>query len=456
MAENVSQSRHGTWSSGTLFVLAAVGSAVGLGNIWKFPYITGENGGGAFLVVYLICIFAIGFPVLAAEIWIGKQGRVSPINAIRKLAQENNRSRHWSIIGWAGMVGGLIILSFYAMIAGWVLFYVWRLFSGEFTGASPAMSGTAFNDFLADPGQVFIWFTAFMALTVFVVARGVNKGLEIAIRVCMPLIFVLLLVMLVYGYLQGGFWKGLSFMFHWDASQLKWDSLLVAMGHAFFTLSLGMGAMMAYGAYMPQQESVKGSVAIIVIVDTVVALVAGLAIFSIVYAHNMDPGSGPGLLFVTAPVAFGNLPLGSIFGGLFFLFVAFAAFTSAISLTEPALAYFVEKFEANRGVVAGVIGLITWVLGIGSVLSMNLWSEFKPFFDWTIFDFLDKITQWFFLPLGGLAIAIFVGWFVQKQQVFNALELHSPTSQYNWLAAIRVVAPVGIAVVFVLTFVVGG
>lgn len=453
MAENQNESQHGMWSSGTLFVLAAVGSAVGLGNIWKFPYIAGENGGGAFLLVYLFCICLIGFPVMMAEIMLGRQGRMSPINSVLKLAKENNRSPSWSLIGWAGTIGGIIILSFYAVIAGWITFYVWRLFSGEFVGQDSAAVSSAFGSFLASPWQVFLWFTVFMAITIYVVARGVNKGLELAIRICMPLIFVLLIVLLIYGIAQGGFWDGFKFMFQVDFSKLKLNGLLVAMGHAFFTLSIGMGAIMAYGAYMPQRESVKSAVWIIVAVDTIVALVAGLAIFSIVFADGLDPAAGPSLLFETAPAAFGDLPLGSIFGGLFFLFVAFAAFTSAISLTEPALAFCVEKYNVSRTRVAITIGAITWLLGLGTVFSFNVWSEFKPLFGWTIFDFFDKITQWFFLPLGGLAIAIFVGYFLPRTKVWSALEINSNWGRNLWVATICVVAPIAIAVVFVLTIV---
>ncbi|MCY3885045.1 MAG: sodium-dependent transporter [Gammaproteobacteria bacterium] len=453
MAENQNQSQHGMWSSGALFVLAAVGSAVGLGNIWKFPYITGENGGGAFLLVYLICICLIGFPVMMAEIMLGREGRMSPINSVLKLARENNRSPNWSLIGWAGTIGGIIILSFYAVIAGWITYYVWRLFSGEFVGQDAEAIGSAFGSFLASPWQVFLWFTLFMAVTIYVVARGVNKGLELAIRICMPLIFVLLIVLLIYGIAQGGFWEGFKFMFQVDFSKLKLNSLLVAMGHAFFTLSIGMGAIMAYGAYMPQAQSVKSAVGIIVIVDTVVALVAGLAIFSIVFADGLAPDQSVGLLFATAPVAFADLPFGSIFGGLFFLFVAFAAFTSAISLTEPALAYFVERYNVSRVKVAVSIGAITWVLGLGSVLSFNLLSGFKPLFGWTIFDFLDKITTWFFLPLGGLAIVVFVGYFLPRKKVWSVLEINTTWARNTWAALICVVGPIAIGLVFVLTIV---
>lgn len=445
------RSQHGMWSSKMLFVLAAVGSAVGLGNIWKFPYMMGEQGGGAFFLIYLFCIALIGFPVMAAEILIGREGRMSPVNSVLKLAREHNRSKSWSLMGWTGVFGGVLILSFYAVVAGWITFYIWRLFSGEFTGADATEVNEKWGNFVGDPVQVFLWFTGFMAVTIFFVARGVNKGLELAIRICMPLLFILLVVMLVYGFLQGGLMDALRFMFHFDFSAMKWDTPISAMGHAFFTLSIGMGAIMAYGAYMPREGSVKSAVGIIVVIDTLVAILAGLAIFSIVFAMNLDPAAGPSLLFKTAPVAFGNLPLGAIFGGLFFLFVGFAAFTSAISLTEPAIAYFVERFNTNRVVVAIVIGLITWLLGILSVLSTNVLANLHLFRDWTFLDFFDKFTTYLVLPVVGLVIAVFVGWFLPWERVRKGLDLSDDTMWQIWIICIRYVAPIAIFTVFAFT-----
>ena len=451
------RSQHGMWSSKMLFVLAAVGSAVGLGNIWKFPYMMADQGGGAFFLIYLICIVVIGFPVMAAEILVGREGRMSPVNSILKLAQEHNRSKSWSVMGWAGVVGGVLILSFYAVIAGWIMFYTWRMFSGEFSGVEIDESAEKLGALLDNPWQILIWFSAFIAITVFFVARGVNKGLELAIRFCMPLLFVLLVVMLVYGVAQGGFFDALRYMFDFDFSKMTWETAINAMGHAFFTLSIGMGAIMAYGAYMPREGSVKSAVGIIIVIDTVVAIVAGLAIFSIVFALNMDMETTSlekvGLLFITAPTAFGSLPAGAIFGGLLFLFVGFAAFTSAISLTEPAIAYFVERFKANRVWIALCIGVIAWTLGLLSVFSFNLLETF-PFNskDWNFFEIFDKTTTWFVLPVTGLIIAIFVGWFLPWERVRKGLEIESNFTWSVWIVAIRYIAPISIGIVFIVFF----
>ena len=411
----------------------------------------GEQGGGAFFLIYLFCIALIGFPVMAAEIMIGREGRMSPVNSVLKLARESNRSKGWAFMGWTGVFGGILILSFYAVVAGWIMFYIWRMFSGEFNGADAVEVGDKWAAFVSDPWSVFLWFTAFMAVTTFFVARGVNKGLELAIRICMPLLFVLLIVMLFYGLAQGGLMDAVRFMFDFDFSKMKWETPVAAMGHAFFTLSIGMGAIMAYGAYMPSEGSVKSAVGIIVVIDTLVAILAGLALFSIVFATNLDPAVGSSLLFKTAPVAFGNLPLGAIFGGLFFLFVGFAAFTSAISLTEPAIAYFVERFNTNRIAVALVIGIATWSLGILSVLSTNVLGDFHILSDWTFLVFFDKFTTYLVLPIVGLAIAIFVGWFLPWERVRKALSLSSTAAWAVWIVCIRFVAPIAILTVFGFT-----
>ncbi len=443
--------QHGMWSNRTLFVLAAVGSAVGLGNIWKFPYMMGEHGGGAFFLVYLLCIVLIGFPVMAAEITIGREGRSSPVNALLNLTREHKLSSNWSLIGWLGIVGAIVILSFYAVIAGWILHYTIELFAGSFNNIEADTTGDVFDQFLSKPWLLLLWFTIFLLGTFVVVARGVNKGLETAIRICMPLLFLLLLVMLVYGIAQGGLMQSMGFMLDFDFSKLTWDALLDAMGHAFFTLSIGMGAIMAYGAYMPREGSVKSAVSIIVVVDTLVAIVAGLAIFSIVFSQGLEEAQSVGLLFVTAPEAFGSLPLGWFFGGLFFLFVSLAAFTSAISLAEPSVAYFVEKFKAKRWIVAAIIGAITWFLGLLSVFSFNVLGDFKPLFDWTFFDLFDKSVTWFVMPLGGLFIVIFVGYFLPWERVRNAMNIQSEFGWKIWLVSIRYIAPLSILAIFLLT-----
>ena len=450
MSEQVTE-RSDMWSNSFIFVLAAAGSAVGLGNIWKFPYIAGENGGGAFVLVYLICIAIIGIPVMASEIMLGKLGRASPIQALLNLTRQHNRSTNWSIVGYMGVLTGFLILSFYAVVAGWVCYYILRLFTGEFSGAEASSVGEAFNAFLADPWQVLLWFSIFMVITIFFVARGVTRGLELCVRYSMPAVFVLLLILIGYGIHAGGFVESAAFLFTPDFSALTPQGVLIALGHAFFTLSLGMGAIMAYGAYVPQEVSVGTTTFTIAILDTVLALLAGLAIFAIVFANGLAPDAGPGLLFVTVPVAFGNLPGGTFFGGLFFLLVALAALTSAISISEPAIAYFSERKKMSRAKIAIVIGVVCWVLGVGSVLSFNVWADVKlAFFDWTFFDSLDKITQLVLLPLGGLLIALIVGHVLPKRVVYEELGLAADKTQQAWSYVVGYLTPIAVFSVFLI------
>ena len=445
------EARSDMWSNSFIFVLAAAGSAVGLGNIWKFPYIAGENGGGAFVFVYLICIAIIGVPVMISEIMLGKLGRASPIQALLNLARTHSFSRRWSIVGYMGVLTGFLILSFYAVIAGWVCYYILRLFTGEFSGADSDAVGAAFTDFLANPTQVLLWFSIFMVIAIFFVARGVTRGLELCVRYSMPAVFVLLLILIGYGIHAGGFVESLAFLFTPNFGALTGEGVLVALGHAFFTLSLGMGAIMAYGAYVPKDVSVGTTTFTIAILDTVLALLAGLAIFAIVFANGLSPGSGPGLLFQTVPVAFGNLPGGAFFGGLFFLLVALAALTSAISISEPAVAFFSERSKLSRAQVATVIGVVCWILGVGSVLSFNLWSEVKlPFLEWTFFDSLDKVTQLVLLPLGGLLIAIVVGHILPKQLVYDEIGLMNEKSQRAWSILVGFITPLAVLCVFLI------
>ena len=446
MATDVS--RHGMWSSRLVFVLAAAGSAVGLGNIWKFPYITGENGGGAFVVVYLGCIALIGVPIMIAEVMLGRAGRLSPINTMRKLAGASGGARFWPVIGWLGVLAGFLILSYYAVIAGWAVYYVGRLATGTFDGADGAASQAAFDAFLADPWAILLWQTVFMGVTVFIIARGVARGLETAVRWLMPLLLVLLLVLVGYGATVGDFARGAGFLFSFDVSKLSVGGVLTAMGHAFFTLSLGMGAIMAYGAYLPARTSIAGTVTTIAVLDTVVALAAGLAIFPIVFATaGLEPGEGPGLMFVTLPIAFGNLPLGAVVGAVFFLLVSFAAVTSAISLTEPALAFLVEQYNAKRTRVAISLGAGCWLLGIGTVLSFNVWADVHVVGGLTFFDFVDYVSYKVLLPVGGLLVALFAGWVLAKPIVAEELGF-AGWQQRLWEAAIRFIAPASVLVVF--------
>ena len=442
------QSIHGTWASRWIFILAATGSAVGLGNIWKFPYITGENGGGAFVLMYLVCILLVGVPIMMAEVFIGRRARKSPINAITELAQEANKSTKWSILGLMGMLAGVMIFSFYSVVAGWVLHYIALMGSGEFVGASSDKAGEIFNGLLGDPKTMLLWHTVFAIMTVVVVIGGVNKGLERATCILMPALFVLLVILLGYSATTDGFAEGFDFMFHFDASELSWDAVLIALGHSFFTLSLGMGTIMAYGAYMPKKASIGSTVITIAVLDTVVALIAGLAIFPIIFANNMDPGAGPGLMFVSLPVAFGQMPGGQIFGFMFFLLVGVAAWTSAISLLEPTVAYLVEKLKWSRVKASIILGVIVWAIGISCLLAFNEWSEFK-LFGKNMFDLLDYATANIMLPLGGILTALFAGWVVSKKVSLEETAI-SENLHTVWMFTVRFVAPIAVSIVFVL------
>ena len=443
---------HGAWASRWIFILAATGSAVGLGNIWKFPYITGENGGGAFVLVYLLCILMVGVPIMMAEVLIGRRGRLSPIHSMRDVAIESGHSGKWSFVGWMGVLAGFMIFSFYSVVAGWVLYYIAGMGTGDFVAISGDAAGETFNALLADRDTLLIWHSVFVAMVMLVIAGGVRSGLENAVKFLMPALFVLLLVLLGYSMQSGAFAQGFEFMFHFDVTQLSWDAVLIALGHAFFTLSLGMGAIMAYGAYLPKQTSIGSSVLIIAGMDTLVALIAGLAIFPIVFANGMDPGTGPGLMFVTLPVAFGQMEGGQIFGFIFFALVGIAAWTSAISLMEPATAWIVEKFKWKRIPACILLGLIVWGLGVAALGSFNFLSDIN-IVGFNIFDFLDFITANIMLPLGGLFIALFAGWFMKRQAAENELAISSPLLFNAWYIVLRFLAPIAVAIIFVLNLI---
>ena len=445
------QSTDGRWSSRWLFVLAAAGSAVGLGNIWKFPYIAGENGGGAFVLIYLVCVAFVGAPIMISEVMLGRKGRASPINTMRKLTQAAGASSRWTFLGWMGVLAGILILSYYAVIAGWALNYIWLTASGTFDSASAQVATTTFDQLQQDPLAMMGWHGVFMLITIWIVARGVSRGLESAIKWFMPLLFVLLLVLLGYSMSSGGFAQGWAFMFDFNWSVVGPETWLIAMGQAFFTLSLGMGTMMVYGSYVPEDSHIGSTVLTIVALDTFVAVAAGLAIFPLVFVNGLEVGQGPGLMFVTLPLAFGQLPMGALFGTVFFVLVSFAAITSAISLTEPAIAYVVEEYNAKRSRVAISLGVFCWLLGLGTVFSFNIWADVKPLFGLNFFELVDQLSQNIMLPLGGLLIALFTVWALPQIIVREQLEVSSDRVMLCWRVIGGVVAPLGEAAVFVYT-----
>ena len=443
------KSIHGSWASRWIFILAATGSAVGLGNIWKFPYITGENGGGAFVLVYLLCIALVGIPIMLAEVFVGRRARQSPYNALQELAEESGKSKNWGLIGLMGMLAGVMILSFYSVVAGWVLQYIVSTANGSLNDITSEQAGAVFSGLLADPSTLLMWHSIFMIMVVVVVIGGVNAGIERATRIMMPALFILLFVLFGYGMSTDGFEAGWDFMFDFDFSKLTWDSVLVAVGHSFFTLSLGMGTIMAYGSYMPKRASIGSTVLAIGFLDTLVALVAGLAIFPIIFSNGMDPAAGPGLMFVSLPVAFGQMAGGQFFGTLFFILIGVAAWTSAISLLEPTVAFLVERMGMKRSTASISIGIVVWAVGILCLGSFNFMSD-VTIFGKNIFDTLDYATANIMLPLGGIFIALFAGWTVKQKIAADELNFKSESLFKLWLFVIKFIAPVAVAIVFVL------
>ena len=440
-------SSHGEWSSRTAFILAATGSAVGLGNIWKFPYITGENGGGAFVLIYILCVIFIGIPIMLAEVYLGKRGRLNPIASIKYISEKENRSRNWQVIGLIGILAGILILSYYAVIAGWTMAYSVRTAFGTLNNIDALGAATIFENLISDPERLLAWHTIFMIITVVVVAKGVKSGLESAVIRLMPALLVLLLALVIFSSIEGEFYDGLRFMLYPDFSQVTWKTVLIAMGQAFFSLSLGMGALMVYGSYLSSEISIPQTCVIVALLDTIVALLAGLAIFPIVLSSGLEMTQGPGLIFQTLTVAFAAMPGGQLFGTLFFILLIFAAWTSSISLIEPMIIWLIEKYNITRIRAAIIAATFAWIIGIGTILSFNIGAEIK-IFNMTIFELLDYLTSNILLPMGGIMITIFVGWLVAKENIDVELEIKSNILRFIWYFSARIVAP--IAVIFVM------
>ena len=436
-----------TWTHRWTFILAAAGAAIGLGNLWKFPYMAGVNGGGAFVLAYLFFIALVGVPIMMAEVALGRHGRHSPITTMHELSRAAQVSRWWGAAGWVSGLSSILILSFYSVIAGWALYYTIGMFFGSFDHLTPDQASASFETLTLNPVRMTVWHSVFMFLTGLIVARGVHKGLESSLRVIMPCLFVLLAILLGYSIMRSGhFMEGLRFMLEFHPEDLTAQALLSAMGHAFFSLSLGMGSIMAYGVYMPKKDSIARTVAVVASLDTLIALVAGLIIFPLTFSQGMEPNQGPELMFVTLTSVFSSIPAGQFFGGLFFLLVSFAALTSSISMVEPLASWLTERFGISRVLATTGYCLLVWLMGMGTVLSFNEWSDVL-FFDRTFFELIDFISANITLPLGGLLIAIFASWVMKRPHIFK--ELNLPTAGFNlWRALCRVVAPVAVLVIF--------
>ncbi len=440
-----------SWGSKTGFILAAAGSAIGLGNIWKFPYIAGENGGASFIFVYLICIAIIGLPVLIAEILIGRTAQRDPVGAFYKLSN----SKLWASVGGMGVVGGFLILSFYAVIAGIAVGYIVESILGNFNTFTESTSASDhFNMLVGNIYWVLGYFTFFMISTMAIVYAGIQKGIERGSKIMMPILLFLLIILMIRGITLDGASAGMDFLWNPDWSKIDAQSVLTALGHAFFTLSLGMGAMLTYGSYMSKKDSVPNSALQIVVLDTVIALIAGVAIFTSVFAVGLDPAAGPGLIFHTLPTVFIKMPGGYIFSIVFFVLLTIAALTSSISLLQVVVSYFVDERKWNRHIAVTVLAGFIFLLGVPSALSYNVLADFK-IFGLNFFDLVDFIASNVILPLGGMLIAIFVGWvwgfdkvLINLKEGAEKLFEENPWIIVAWKIFLKFFAPILIFIVF--------
>ncbi len=434
------------------FMLAAAGSAVGLGNIWKFPYMAGQMGGSAFVLTYLICMFVIGLPILVAEWLIGRRGQKNPIHTMEDVAAAEGRSKSWRWVGIIGVLGSFLILSFYSVIGGWATDYIFLAGNGTFTGLHGDGTSEVFQQFLGSVNHLLTWHTVFMLATGLIVAMGVGAGLERSCKIMMPGLGILLIGLVIYAGVVSGpsFGKAFAFLFTPNWSAITGKAVLAALGHAFFSLSLGMGIMMAYGSYLGKDVNLISTARTVVILDVIVAMLSGMAIFPLVFANGLQPAEGPGLIFVTLPIAFGNMAGGTIIGVLFFIFLTFAALTSSISLLEPTVELLEEKTHLGRKSATLVSSVIIWALGIACLLSFNAWQD-VTIFGKNIFDFLDYVTSKLMLPLTGLGTIIFAGWMMKQETIRQELNL-SPVIFAGWKFLCRIVIPVAVVAILVYGF----
>lgn len=448
------------WGSRIGFVLAAAGSAIGLGNIWKFPYITGENGGGWFVIIYLICIALVGLPIMMAEIFIGRTAERAPVGAFRALSRPGSP---WMGVGWLGVAAGFVILSYYSVVAGWAMHYTWLSATNTFAGRSAQEITEIFNNVYASAPINLFWHALFMAMTIAIVMAGVRGGLERWSKILMPLLFLMMIALLIRATTTAGFNAAANFVFAPNADNLTRAGVLEALGHSFFTLSLGMGAMITYGSYLRREDSLVSTSITVGILDTIIALMACLVLFPITFTFGMEPARGPGLVFMNMPVAFSQMPGGPIWATIFFILVVFAALTSAISLLEVTSSYFIDERRWSRVKATLVCGIIITLLGVPSALSGGSQLFGERFQSWTSvlgvgpegagfnwFDFFDYLASNWMLPLGGLGIALFVAWRVGDQAREQGFKAGTRLGKlyWGWVFLLRFIVPVGVTAVF--------
>lgn len=437
------------WSSRTPFIMTAIGLAVGLGNLWRFPFIAGENGGAAFVLIYIACIFLLGFPVMMAELAIGRNGGHSALKTMDKLVDQSGVAKGWKAIGWMSVIIPFVGMSYYAVVTGWTLDYLLSAVSGRISGLDSAGSEAAFDGMLSSTVRLVVAHTIIMAGTIWILSRGLRFGLERAARFLLPTLFIFLVVMVGFAAVYGDFGRAFSFLFSPDFSKLTPNLVYLAVGQALFSIAVGLGAMIAFGAYLPKNVSIPRSAFAICTADTLVAMVAGLAIFPLVFGFDLNASEGPGLIFVTLPVAFSQMPAGEIVSVVFFTLLFLAAFTTCLGTMEPVVAWAEDAFSFSRAKLTIIIGILIWLLGLLPVLSFNVFADVRPlasieyFADKGIFDLFDFFIANLLLPLNVLATALFAGWAFSSAAAQEELGL-SPALITVWRWILRFFVPVAL------------
>ncbi len=450
-----SQTGEARWSSNITFVMAAAGAAVGLGNLWRFPFLAAENGGGAFVLVYLAAVLCFGYPIMLAELTVGRRGRADAATSIRRVSKEANAGKFWRLIGALSIFIPFIGIGYYSVVAGWVVDYtLFFITTGGFGYEYPLQYQERFDTMLASPGRLLLMHGLFMLAVIFVAAHDIRSGIERTAKYMMPALFVILFFLVFYAMFAGDFMKGLSFLLYPEWSELTWNSVLAAVGQAFFSLAIGIGALMTFGAYLDKKNSLPLSVVQICIADTSVALLAGLAIFPIVFAFGLETTGGEGLVFVALPTAFGQMTGGYFIGSAFFLLLFFAAFTTGVATIEPVVSW-LQKFGIPRRPAAIISGIGAWFVGASAALSFNDWATVYPLSfipGWeerNMFNILDYGIASLLLPVNGLLIALFVGWAIPRAIVTN--ELAQPDALITvWRFILRIVAPIAILSIMII------
>ena len=446
------------WSSQSVFLFAAIGAAVGLGNIWRFPYMAGANGGGAFILLYIIFVMLLCIPLVTAELFIGSRGRQSPIASMQKLTKEKQINTHWHIIGWLCIVISFLVFSFYSVVAGWSLDY-FAHYLIAIISSNTSNTSQSFDELLSSPHRLIFWHSLVVLFTAAAVAAGIKNGLERVLKVLLPGLAIILVLLVVLAAATADFHSAATFLFSPDFSKINISVVLMALGQAFFSVAAGGGALMTYGAYLPSDVSIMRMATTICIADTLVALIAGLAIFPFVFSYGLNPSEGPGLIFVALTAAFEQMPGGQPLAALFFLLLSLAALTTTLALLEPIISWLEEYGKWSRPLLTFMAASAIWILGIGNALSFNILKEFAPLAfipllkEMNLFTLSEHLVSNVLLPLNCFLIAVFVGWIYIKNTDQERLSFSNNLQHDLWLYCVRLLVPIAIITAFGLTWI---